>query len=60
MSGEHPFTGILHTHFVISADSFGEPTLEEQIRRLYHTVGKAKFNDVHIGLSKGLNGNLLN
>ena len=39
---------------VITTDSFGELKFEEQIRRLYHTGGKANFNDVHIGLSKVL------
>ena len=36
---------------VITTDSFGELKFEEQIRRLYHTLGKANFNDVYIGLS---------
>ena len=37
---------------VITTDSFGELKFEEQIRRLDHTLGKAKFNDIHTDLSK--------
>ena len=35
---------------VITTDSFGELKFQEQIRRLYHTGGRANFNDVQIGL----------
>jgi len=43
--------GWCKVQFVITAE-LGALKLDEQIRRLHCSVGKADLNDVHIGLSK--------
>ena len=50
INGKHLFTGMVKS--TVCCYSFGELKFEEQIRILHHAMGKANFNEVHIGLSK--------